>query len=91
MERQNNRPVAEFKVASVRASVWLNQNDDGQSWYKVTITRMLPAGSERRETTHFRPDDLPLVVATAQLAQQYIWDRKRETTFREPDEAASEE
>lgn len=70
-----NRPVHEFKLAKVRATIWCNQ-DAGRSWYSVAITRSYRVGEEWKETTSFQRDDLPLVSKAADLAYAWIWQAK---------------
>ena len=69
----HNRPVHEIKLASVRATVWLNQDNGSQAWYSVAIARSYRDGETWKDTTSFRRDDLPLVSKAAEMAYAWIW------------------
>jgi hypothetical protein len=69
----SNRPVQEIKLAQVRASIWANQNDRGETWYRVSICRSYRDHEGWKETTSFARDDLPIVAKAAELAYAWIW------------------
>lgn len=62
------KPVAKAKLRGITASVFENQTDKGQPFYKVTITRTYKDGDGFKNTSTFMRDDLPLVEAVAHRA-----------------------
>ena len=74
-----DRPVRDFKLGRIRASIWANQTDGKGDWYSVTISRVYRDGDAWQEATSFSRDDLPLVAKAAELAYAWIW----ETSSRE--------
>lgn len=67
-DSSTNKPVAKAKLRGISASVFENQTDKGQPFYKVSITRTFKDGDEFKSSTTFMRDDLPLVEAVAHRA-----------------------
>lgn len=72
---EKNKPVERFRRGCITASVWLNRNEQGKSWYTITIKRSYKDGDEWRDTSSFRLEDLPLVEKVADKAFAWIWDQ----------------
>lgn len=71
-----NRPVHEFKLGRIRASIWPNENDRRETWFSVSIERVYRDGDQWRTTTSFGRDDLPLISKASELAYAWIWNEK---------------
>lgn len=74
----NSRPVHEFKLGRIRASIWTNDVTGRGRWFNVTITRLYREGDEWKSTTSFGRDDLPLVAKAAEMAYAWVWSQKGE-------------
>lgn len=74
----NNRPVHEFRLGSIRASVWANANDRQNVWFNVSIVRCYRDGDEWKTTSSFGRDDLPLVAKASEMAYAWIWSQRGE-------------
>ncbi len=74
----NNRPVHEFRLGDIRASIWANENDRKIVWFSVTIVRCYRDGDEWKKTNSFGRDDLPMVAKAADMAYAWIWNKRGE-------------
>lgn len=80
------RPVQEFRLNFVSASVWENTTDTGGTRFKVTLTRLYNDGDGWKRTTSFDPADLPYAVKV--LDQAHTWEaeeRARRAKARQED------
>ena len=75
MAYQKNKPIAEFRLAAVKAAVWQNETKNG-SRHNVTLTRLYRKDDDWHETTSFGRDDLPLVEKVAAKAHSFIFDQQ---------------
>ena len=82
----NNQPAHEIRLASIRATIWLN-SDGERSWYSVSIARSYRDGDEWKAAQSFRRDDLPLVSKASEMAYAWIW--QVETERKEKQHAGS--
>ena len=53
MEKQNNKPVYEVKIGTLRVAVFRNRTADDRTWYSVAPTRRYYSGQDK--TPHFSP------------------------------------
>lgn len=72
----NNRPIHEFRLGYIRASIWANENDRQSVWFNVSIVRCYRDGEEWKTTSSFGRDDLPLVSKAAEMAYAWIWNQR---------------
>ncbi len=70
-----NLPVHEFRLARIRATIWLNRNEGGESWYSVSVCRTYRDGTKWKDSQSFGRDDLPLVSKASDLAYAWIWNQ----------------
>lgn len=71
----NNKPAYEARIGKIRAAVWENCGEKG-AWYNVTVTRSYLDGKAWKDTTSFRPGDLPAVRKLADLAHTWCLDNR---------------
>ena len=84
-------PAQKFRLGRIQAAVWSNHNENGDSWYTVTVNRSYKDGDVWKDTTSYRRDDLPIVAKAADMAYAWIWDqtsqsRQESTPEEETDE-----
>jgi hypothetical protein len=72
---QKKEPAWSYRIEDIRAAIWANQSNGG-AWMNTTITRRYKDGDEWKETTSWRPRDLPIVRVLADMAHDWI--RKQE-------------
>lgn len=65
------RPIHEVRIGNISATIWDNESN-GQTWYNTVIGRSWKKGDEWQTTPDFRASDLPVVMAVAQAALQWI-------------------
>jgi len=73
-EEQPRRPVTEYRLGRVKATVWLNETQLGGR-HSVVFSRLYkPEGSEQWQTaSSFNRDDLPLVMKLADMCHLFIY------------------
>jgi len=69
----NGRPVKEFKLGRIRASIWANEKTGQSVWHSVVVSRVYRDGGKWKEANSFGRDDLPIVSKVAELAYAWIW------------------
>jgi hypothetical protein len=67
----SNQPVQEIRRGQIRASIWVDQTDQGVK-HKVIFTRAYKTGHHWHDTATFGRDDLLLISQVAELAHQWI-------------------
>lgn len=65
------RPAHEIRLGRIRATIWANQNDNG-NWYNVTLSRSYKDGDEWKSSASFGRDELLTVAKVADLANSWI-------------------
>jgi hypothetical protein len=78
--KATNRPVHTIRYDAVRAAIWRNVVDSGNSsraTYNVTFSRSYKYGEEWRDSTSFGPDDLLVLAKAANQAHTFIYEQKR--------------
>ena len=76
----------------VKATVWLNQSNEGRSYHSISVSRSYQAeGGEWKETNSYRRDDLPRVEYAVRKAFDFIIEQQYtvETPDRESGHAAN--
>ena len=63
----SNQPVQEIRRGQIRASIWVDQTDQGVK-HKVIFTRAYKTGHHWHDTATFGRDDLLLISQVAELA-----------------------
>jgi hypothetical protein len=71
-QASGNRPVAEFRLGRVRASVWKNTNSKQETWYSVVLTRGYKDAQAQWKNSHSLGLD-DLLVAGEVLKQAALW------------------
>ena len=82
------KPVHDFRLGRIRAAIWLNEDDNGQAWFNVSITRRYRNGEGWRDSASFSRDDLPVVGRAVDMAYAWIWGRDAVVSDPAEDEAA---
>ena len=73
-EKSGNKPVHEVRLGRIRASVWLNDTENGPR-YNVQITRLYKDQKDKwKDSTSFGREDLPLVARVADMAMVWIYE-----------------
>ncbi|MGB7329257.1 MAG: hypothetical protein WBD31_30530 [Rubripirellula sp.] len=81
---ENNKPVKKFRLRGISASVFENQTEKGQTFYKVTLSRSYKDSKGGFKSTNtFSRDDLPLLTEVANAAWRDILKREAEATASE--------
>lgn len=71
-QKDNIKPVFEQRFNHIRLTIWENQNK-GQSWFNVVITRRFKDGDEWKESSSFSGlGDLALVSAAVRSAEEFL-------------------
>ena len=85
-EKAGNRPVHTIRYGAVRAAIWRNVVDNGNSsrpMYKVTFSRLYKDGNGWKDSAGFGPDELLKLAKAANEAHTWICDHKRRGTSEE--------
>ncbi|TWU37509.1 hypothetical protein Q31b_42970 [Novipirellula aureliae] len=73
MEKKDNKPVKEFRLGAVRASVWINRKESGENWFTVSTSRgYKDRDGDWSDSKSFRPHDIPVLGNVLELAQTWI-------------------
>ena len=83
---ENNQPVKKFRLRGISASVFENQTEKGQTYFKVTVQRSYKDGKTFKSTNSFSRDDLPLLTEVATAAWRDILKRESEMSASESSE-----
>ena len=67
-------PVHKIRLGRITAAIWENEGSKG-TFYNVTINRCYKDGDERKETTSFGRDDLPLVAKAVDQAHTWCYEQ----------------
>ena len=71
-KQKETKPVFEQRFNHIRLTIWENQNK-GQSWFNVVITRRFKDGDEWKESSSFSGlGDLALVGAAVRTAESFL-------------------
>ena len=66
-------PVKEFRLGAVRASIWLNQGQQGP-WYSVTLSRRYLQGTEWKTASSYGRDNLFQVAEVCRLSAVWCYE-----------------
>jgi hypothetical protein len=80
----SKKPAHEVRLGRIRAAIWLNQSEDEDVWFNVTLTRLYREGNQWKDSTSFRKDDLPVASKALDMAYAWIWGQ---AVLPEPEEA----
>lgn len=69
----NQKPIREIKMGSVRAAIWQNELESGRVMYSVTFSRLYKEEGAWRDATSFGRSELPLVSRAAEMALDWIY------------------
>ncbi len=76
MKPEENKPVNEIRIGSIRASIWLNRQETGTPWYTVTASRSYKdRNGDWRDVRSFNYSDLPCVGEVLEQAMSWIRDQ----------------
>lgn len=67
-----NRPVQEFRVGRIKATIWANPTPQGM-WHNVTLTRIYKTEEGWKSADHFGRDDIPLLVKVLVRAHDWMY------------------
>ena len=65
---EKRKPAHEFRLGLIRATIWENQTENQDVWFKVTFSRLYRDQDQWKDTDSFRHDDLPVVAKAADMA-----------------------
>ena len=77
MSKDKVKPIHEIRLGRIKAAIWQNEAQNIK-YYSVTIVRLYKDGSQWKDTTSFRRDDLPLLAKIADRAHSWIFDQSQE-------------
>lgn len=66
------KPDKHFRIGSITATVWGNQNGQGNHFYSVNISRSYKDGEEWKQSDSFGHGDLLNVAAVSKRAEAWI-------------------
>lgn len=84
MANHRHKPAHDIRLGRIRAAIWANENEQGQLWFAVTITRLYKDNGQWKDTSNYGRDDLPIVAKVADMAYAWIWRRQVPTTPDDP-------
>ena len=73
---EKKRPTHEIRLGRIRATIWMNQTQDADVWFNVTVSRLFKDDGKWRDSDSFRRDDLPVVAKAVDMAYEWIWNRQ---------------
>ena len=53
-----NQPAARFRIGSVTATIWKNENEGGNTFYSTTVSRSYKDGDDWKQADNFNHGDL---------------------------------
>ena len=68
----DTKPADEIRFGRVKATIWMNTTEDGQSRYSVVFSRIYRDGDQWKSTHSFGRNDLLLVAKVADLAHTRV-------------------
>lgn len=84
-KRVSNKPVEKFQLRGISASVFENTTEDGNVYYKASVTRTYKDGDQFKSTSVFSRDDLPIVELLTRKAWVSIMSREADAGSKESD------
>ena len=77
MNQSNQRPVREFRAATIKAAIWAERREEqGRTVVRHTVKIQKryfdKSSNEWRTTEYFFPDDLPRLCLVAEKAFEYV-------------------
>ncbi len=72
-----NRPVKEFKMGKIKASVWSNTGEKG-AWHSVTVSRLYKDNDKWKSAESFNREDLPVLCKVLNLAHSWLYEQSAE-------------
>ena len=79
----SNKPVKQFRLRAISASIFENETEKGQTFFKVTVQRSYKTKDGFKSTNSFTRDDLPLVAELVTAAWRDILKREAEVEAQE--------
>ena len=79
----DTKPADEIRIGRVKATIWMNTTEDGQSRYSVVFSRIYREGEQWKSTHSFGRNDLLLLAKLADLAHTRV------SALRQDDAAAA--
>jgi hypothetical protein len=73
----SNKPINEVRLASVKAAIWKNENENGAR-FTTKLSRIYKDGDTWKSTESFGRDDLLTVAKVADMAHTWIHQREQE-------------
>ena len=68
----SDKPAKKFRIGSVTATVWANENGDGRKFYSVNVSRSYKDGDEWKNADSFPHGDLLNLGRVAARAENWI-------------------
>ncbi len=69
---QPNKPIKIFRDDAIKATIWRNQNDQGDAWHSVIFTRSYKdKKGEWQTATSFSGKHLPAISRLAERAHEF--------------------
>jgi len=74
--KDENRPVNEIRIGTIRTTIWLNPQESGTPRYNVTASRSYKnKEGDWRDVNSYDYADLPNLVEVLQQAKSWLRDR----------------
>ena len=68
----DTKPADEIRFGRVKATIWMNTTEDGQSRYSVAFSRIYREDEQWKSTHSFGRNDLLLLAKVADLAHTRV-------------------
>ena len=72
MTQNNQKPVHEIRLGTIRAAIWKN-DANGYTRHNITLSRGYRDGEQWKDTQSFGRDDLPRVIKCIDAAYDWIF------------------
>jgi hypothetical protein len=79
------KPEREIRLGRIRSAIWSNEDDDGETWFNVTLGRRYKDDGQWREASSFSRDDLPVAMQALNMAYSWIWNKQLASSRNEED------
>jgi len=74
--REENRPVNEIRIGTIRSTIWLNPRESGAPRYNVVASRSYKnKDGDWRDINSYDYADLPNLMESLRQAQSWVRDR----------------
>ena len=77
-QKEKVKPVHEIRLGRIKATIWENETQNGNTMYNVTLCRLWRDGKQWKDSGSFGRDDLPLVAKVADMVHSWIFEQNQD-------------